>query len=63
MSLDGFTQGHLMKKEWLVSDVTVVRSPDRVERAILGVILARFFLPIQAAFVVGEPLCGVGTPS
>ena len=33
-----------MKIEWLVIDVTAVGSPDRAERAILGVILAgRFF--------------------
>ena len=54
-----------MKIEWMVTDVTAVRSPDRAERAILGVILAgRFFdfWPIQATFVVGEPLCDVGTP-
>ena len=53
-----------MKIKSLVSDVTAVRSPDRAERAILEVILAgRFFLPVQAVFVVREPLCGVGTPS
>ena len=28
-----------MKIEWLVADVTTVRSPDRAERAILGMIL------------------------
>ena len=33
-----------MKKEWLVTDVTTVGSPDRAERAILEVILdGRFF--------------------
>ena len=53
-----------MKIEWLVADVIAVGSPDRAERAILGVILAEcFFLPIQAVFRVGEQLCGVGTPS
>ena len=42
-----------MKIEWLVTNVTVVRSADRAERAILEVILAvLFFLPIQAVFVV-----------
>ena len=52
-----------MKIEMLVTDVTAVRFPDRARRAILGTILAgRFFLTIQAVFVVGEPLCGVGTP-
>ena len=29
-----------MQIEWLVADVTSVRSPDRAESAILGVILA-----------------------
>ena len=53
-----------MKTEWLVTDVTAVGSPDRAERAILGVILAgRFFLPNQVVFLVGEPLCDVATPS
>ena len=33
-----------MKIEWLVADVTAVGSPDRVERAILGVILDGLFL-------------------
>ena len=35
-----FTQGHLVKIKWFVTDVTAVGSPDRAERAILGVILA-----------------------
>ena len=53
-----------MKIEWLVTNVTAVRSPDSAERAILKAILAdRFFSPIQAVFVVGESLCAVGTPS
>ena len=53
-----------MKIEWLDTDVTAVRSPDRAECAILGVILAgRLFLPIQAVFVAGEPLSDVGTLS
>ena len=30
-----------MKIKWLVIDVTAVESPDRAERAILGVILSR----------------------
>ena len=29
-----------MKVKWLVADVTAVRSPERPERAIFGVILA-----------------------
>ena len=51
-----------MKTEWLVTNVTAVVSPDRAERAMLGIILGIFW-PIQAIFVVGEPLCDVGTPS
>ena len=39
-----FTQRHLIKMEWLVTDVTPVRSPDRAECAILGLILAGSFL-------------------
>ena len=51
-----------MKIEWLVTDVTAVESPGRVEqRAILGMILG-YFWPIQAVFVARKPLCGVGTP-
>ena len=30
-----------MKINWLVADITAVGSPDRAERAILGVILTR----------------------
>ena len=52
-----------MKTESLVSDVTAARSPDRAKRAILGVIFAGRFLANSDAFVVGEPLCDVGTPS
>ena len=44
-----------MKMQWLVTNVMDVGSPDRAERAILGVILAwRFFWPIQADFMVGS---------
>ena len=52
-----------MKIKWFVADVTAVGSPDRKEFAMLGVILAGRFLPIQAVLVVREPLCDVGTPS
>ena len=31
-----FTQGHLLKIEWLFTDVTAVGSPGRAERAIFG---------------------------
>ena len=47
--------------EWLFADVTPVGSPDRAECDILGMLLDGFW-PIQAAFVVGEPLCDVGIP-
>ena len=40
VSLNKFTQGHLMKLEWLVTNVTAGGSPEIVKRAILGVILA-----------------------
>ena len=53
-----------MKIEWLVTDVTPVEFPDRAERAIMGLILAKLgFGQIQAVFAVGEPLCDVGTSS
>ena len=35
-------------------------SPDRAEHDVLGVIFDIFW-PIQATFVVAEPLCNVGT--
>ena len=44
LSPSDFTQGHLVKLEWLVTDVAAVRSPDRAEHAIMGVILAGCFL-------------------
>ena len=51
-----------MKTEALVANVTAVESPDRAEHAILGMIFGVFW-PIQTIFVVGEPFCGVETPS
>ena len=48
-----------MKIEWLVTDVTAVRSPDRAECYILGMIFDIVW-PIQATAVVGEPFCLVG---
>ena len=60
-----FTQGRLMKLEWLVTDVTAIVSPDRAEPAILGVVLARCvfdqFRPYLHSYV--EPFCDVGTTS
>ena len=63
MGPNEFTQGHLMKIEWLVTDVTSVDSPDRAERTIFRVILRVFFWLIHATFVVGKPFYYVGTPS
>ena len=52
-----------MKIEWLVADVTAIGSSGRAEHAILGGVCGWVcFWPIQVIFVVGEPLCGVGTP-
>ena len=51
-----------MKIKWLVTDVTAVESPERAERAILGMLLGVFW-SIQAVFVVWEPLYGVGALS
>ena len=47
-----------MKVVWLVANVTAVGSPDRAECDIVGVILGNFW-PVQATFVVREPLCDV----
>ena len=54
MSSNNFTQGHSVKIEWLISDVTVVGYPEIAERANLGGIVAgRVFSPIQVIFVIG----------
>ena len=62
MSPNKFTQGHLMKMQWLVADVTAVGSPDRAEGAILGLIWAkrpfgqfRLYLWPGNHFVLKEP--------
>ena len=52
-----------MKTEWFVANVTAIRSPDRAERAILGVIWLGIFWPIQAVFADRETLCEAGIPS
>ena len=53
-----------MKIEWSVVDLTAVRSLDRVEHAILGVIVVgRDFGQSGSFFVTAEPFCGVVTPS
>ena len=63
LSPTNLTQGNLLKIEWLITNVTAVECPDRAERAILGLIFVRFFLPIQALLLVREQLYRVGTPS
>ena len=50
LSPNNFTQGHSMKIEMLVADVTAVRFPDRAERAILGTILAGHFFHNSGRF-------------
>ena len=40
LSYNDFTEGGLMKIDWSVTNVTAVGSPDRAERAILGLIVA-----------------------
>ena len=62
MSSNNFSKGRLMDLKRLIADITAVESPERAERAILGVILGVFW-SVQAIFVVRKPLCGVGTPS
>ena len=52
-----------MKIKWLITDVTPVGSPDREERAIVEVILARRFLTNSGPSVVKGSLCGEGTRS
>ena len=39
LSSNNFTEGHLMKLEWLVVNVTGIGPPGRAEHAILGMIL------------------------
>ena len=64
LSSNIFNQGHLLKIEWLVTDVTAIGSPDRAERAILGGPHGwECFWQIEVVFVVGEPLGDVGTSS
>ena len=41
-----------MKIEWLVADVTVVRSPGRAEHEMLGMIL-NVFRPVPTSIMVG----------
>ena len=48
-----------MKMDWLVTNVTAVRCPDIAKHDSLGMIL-NVLWPIQAIFVVREPLCDGG---
>ena len=55
MSPKNLTLGHLMNIRWLIAHVTASGSPARAEydfKVILDVCW-----PIQAVFVVGEPVC------
>ena len=64
LSPDNFTYGHLMKIEWLATDVTYsCRIPWQSGTWYFGGDIGwAFFLPIKAVFVDREPLCDVGTP-
>ena len=61
LSPHNFTQGHLLKIQRLVTDVTPVGSHYRPEHDTLGMIV-NVFWPIQAAIVVREPLWDLGIP-
>ena len=50
---NNFTQGHLLKIEWLVLNVTLVGSPDRAECDMFEDDFGHF-LPVQAAIVVWD---------
>ena len=50
MSSNNFPKGHIMKIKWLDTDVKAVESPERAERAILGVLLG-FFLVNSGRFL------------
>ena len=62
MSPNNFTQGHSMKIDSSLADVTPVGSPAKVKHNIVGMVLG-VFLPIQNAFVIREQLCDVRIPS
>ena len=51
-----------MEIEWSVTSVTAAGSPVRAGSEKYWVILG-ILRPIQAAIVVGEPLCDLGIPS
>jgi hypothetical protein len=50
-----------MRTEWLIIDVTAVRSLARAENGLFLEILS-VFRTIQATIVVGQPLCDLETP-
>ena len=52
LSPSNFTQGHLMKIEWLVIDVTAVRCSDRAEPAVWAVVSARLFFGQFRSFLM-----------
>ena len=52
----------MLKIEWLFDNVTVIRSPDRVEYDISEANLDAVW-PIQAVFVAGEQVYDADTPS
>ena len=52
-----------MKIEWLVANITAVGFPDRAEHAFFGSDFGwAIYWPIQAIFVVREPLCDQEPP-
>ena len=58
MSPNESTESQLMNLVRLATDVTAVESPDIPEHVILGDFCLVLFWPIQAVFVVREPLWG-----
>ena len=59
----GRGEGHLVKIEWLVADVTAVGSLDRAKRAILGGILAgRVFGQFRSYLLSGSHYVGWEPP-
>ena len=53
LNSNNFIQGHVMKIEWLVTDLTAVGSSGKVECAVLGLILAGNF------FANSGHICGI----
>ena len=63
MNPNNVSQGHLLKIEWLVANVTPVGSPARAEHDVLGLLLLDVGWPIQAIFLVEKSLCDIAIPS